>query len=141
MILDYKNRFKLVFDIIFRRNKVKEIIRDIKIKQENKIKYDFEDRLRLIEFDQYKNGIVRPNSNPVLVIPIIGQERTSYYQGHQVETKKIKKLTVSYFNLNNLNSKRLKVEAARNIANQLVEEGFLQARIDGNYVEFYINKF
>jgi len=141
MILHYTNRFKLILDIIF---KPKDVIDSIILdKQESidNLKEDFQERLNLIEFDQFKNGIIagQVNRNKIAITKIptvytkVVKASIEYRDVHQI-------FEVGYIS-EKFTIEELKTEMSKIISRKLIDKGFIQTIVNGNEVKFYINAY
>ena len=145
-LLTYTNRLKLIIDIIFNPKKVEDIIEDENKSLTKELVKGFNEKLSLIEYDQYKKGIVLgPDRNSIAITKInrLGKNAQTEDVRAKIEHRKIDKLRVQYEGLTSsqISSDYLKENVAIILARKLVKEGFLQTKVNPNEVEFYINAY
>jgi len=145
-LLTYTNRLKLVIDIIFNPKKVEGIIENENKSLTKELVRGFNEKLSMIEYDQYKKGIVLgPDRNSIVITKInrLGINAQTEDVCAKIEHRKIDKLRVQYEGLTSseISSDYLKENVAIILARKLVKEGFIQTKVNPNEVEFYINAY
>lgn len=155
--LNYKNRFFLIWDLVFHLKKVKatysiQMLNGINqgvhveaLKLEKKV----EDKLHfLAENENLHFGLVHPEYRfPVLITPIYGADkippmhRTS--QTYMNAEKQMEQLHTSITSERYFPVERLKEIAARNIAKFIIDNNCMEVHVNypENKVEFTINYF
>lgn len=143
-MLNYKNRFHLILDAIFRPVKFKQSIELYYNDIIDGIKKDFSDKLDFINYEQYKNGIVTRCDNKheiaIAQIPIYQKTDLDNMVSVEIFNKKIKQIKISYIN-ENIDINDIKQEVSKILANDLIEKGLIQSKVYKNQISFYINIF
>lgn len=141
----YKNKFRLILDIIFKPKQFSMNIEELLNKQANKLEQNFQDKIELLHTEKYFNGIMcEEKEYPVLIVPI-ADTQYSNQEIHGVDNcnfksetlKKIKIKTAFY--KNSLSVDELKKHAAYNIAKLLLDNNVLHAEFVKDSIIFYIN--
>ena len=93
-LLNYNNYFYFIFDLLFRPKKVLNSLDELLDKKQKALEDEMNEKIELLHYQQYENGIVLSNVRqyPVLEIPIYGMEKPDYWIGSaQVQEMTIEK--------------------------------------------------
>jgi hypothetical protein len=142
-LLDYKNKFKLILDVLFNPDRIQQ---KISSSIEN-IEQDFINKLRMIQYEQYKNGIVLSDKNriPIMTMPIVDINRTAdegspNAVSASISYKDVETTRLSFMNPT-ITGDELRNKAAFQLAQELVAKGFLHTKVDEHTITFYIQTF
>jgi len=146
-ILNYKNKFRLILDVLFNSSKVNNKILDKTFSSVETIKQNYKDKLRLIQYEQYKNGVVGSDKNriPIITIPIV--DRTMQIVDDRpisvsasITHKEVETMRLSFMNPT-LSGDALRNSAAFELAKELVAKGFLHTTVDEHTITFHLQIF
>jgi Zn-dependent metalloprotease len=142
--LKYKNRIGIILDVIFNMKRFRSTLYKMLNDKEVLMQDSFDEKIRMLEFEQMKKGMVSSRNNrPVLEVPIMGAERSlhpSEYGTVNIEKRKVKRKDIS-FTSSQLSATQMQDEAAYLLGEMIVKDGFLNTEIQGNTVRFSINTF
>lgn len=144
-IINYKNRFKAAFDLLFRPKRFFSNLNRQQMKLVNKskqaIEEDFEARLRFL-FNKEKNALLEPDFSAELnffELPLRNDLRTNNFRiSERGETYKKESL---FFAISNpdLKAEDYKIQASQALAAELIKRDFIKTRSTGSTIEFFIN--
>ena len=117
--------------------------------KESEIEKELDEKVELLEFQQYEKGIILgKNQMPVLRIPIYGAEKPfivdrsispALHETEMIEHR-INSIETS-FSSHHSGFIHIKRRAANVLADELVDKGFLSSTIDRGVITFSINCF
>lgn len=150
-ILNYKNKLKLILDVIFKPDNVIKEIEHYHRESIEKLTVDFTERLRMIQHDQYEKGIVNlrhKNQIQICKIPIVGMDKGVTEEiNHipnkvsiEVETKHTHTIRVSYMS-EHMTTDEIKDYLALELSHKLITLGYIQTVLNNNNVVCSINAF
>lgn len=144
MILDYKNRWHLIYDIIFNSKKLLNNI----IKEKEKIEQAYKDKLKFIQHDQYKNGIIKENRNQIELTRICNTDITplSSHDNNHFVVDIVKKDVYNYSFKYSYMDESLSIEEIKKIISQslskrLIDDNYIHTKVLNKEIIFYINAF
>ena len=147
-LFTYTNRFKLIFDILFKPKLVQQEFNKFLRNERDSIIEQADDKLRMIGFEQYKKGVAVSERNTIHIMdmPIRGEERISEsFESSTIvanmRTEKLQEIKVSYNS--SLPIEEIKREAADRLGRHLIEKGILQSVVipHENKIKFFIQAF
>jgi len=149
-ILNYTNKFQVILDIIFKPNKFLEQLCLYKKEAIGRVVRESTEKLDMIQYDQYKNGIVIGDisKNQIAIskipkrgidFPIEDEDDPSIVRA-SIEYKEIYPINFSYMG-DTISPEEIKQHLALELAKHLVNKGFIQSKVGTNDIVFYINAF
>ena len=149
--MSFLNRslFSIVWNALFRTKKLKHAVNAEMIQEINKavnkrtdeLEADFTEKIRYIQYEKdyklYKGGpqkVIELYTAPILTRQAMHSMATVYR-----DTRDIGKMSVDPMMLARYPASVMKSEAARVIADKIVEMGFVKSHIEGNNVLFYLD--
>ncbi|NQY41974.1 MAG: hypothetical protein HRT87_01305 [Legionellales bacterium] len=144
-IANYDSRFKMILDLIIQPKKVNSSLMFWRRKHEVNLEDRFEDKVRMLRMDSEINGIVMDDKKTdIIVIPVMGAEKNIFncepYGEMTLERRKLNPIHVSFHN-DNLSTEDIKHYAARNLADLLIDKGFLKSRFQGDEIVFSVSTY
>lgn len=150
--MSFLNRswFWIVWNSLFRTKKLKQSVNSEMIQEINKsidrrvdkLEADFTEKIRYIQYEKdyklYKGGaqkVIELYTVPILTRrQAVDSMATAY-----CDTRDIGKISVDPMMLAGYPASDMKSEAAREIADKIVEMGFVKSHVEGNNVLFYLD--
>jgi hypothetical protein len=140
--LTYTNKFKLIFDILFKFEKIEKIVEE-KIEFETReLKESFEFKLNTFKNDEISKGIHygTPENKTFLFSTLEMKhpvEEKCRITTHEFDIQKA--LYVCPASISEISLEEIKSIAARELAKKFIDDGYLKGEFRNNQIGFYIN--
>jgi len=151
-ILNYKSRWHLIWDAIFKSINIKSrivaqqdrVVQAAVDRTKNDLRHEFDRKLEQFYWNQVEKGIVHQDHEVKLLrVPVFGMDVSQYptstadYTTHEVET-----LRASFASTYTTRDQHER-HGATKLAEELVKRGYVMCKFssDGMHVEYYVNMF